>query len=446
MGPDASKFAMLPPTSFSIIAHIDHGKSTLADRLLELTGTIPMEGESGVNRQVLDSLKVERERGITVKSQAVSMIYADQRSQGREYLLNLIDTPGHVDFAYEVSRSLSACQMALLVVDATQGIQSQTLSVFRIAVARGLRIIPIINKIDLPNANTDAVLAQLESRLGLDCMPGGQDEAILVSAKTGMGVEAVLQRIVDVGFDTSDAASSAPSAAALAPRTKTTAKRGEGEKLRALVFDSWYDSYRGVIALVSVHDGVLKTGDKLAFSHSKKKYEVLDAGINSPTGISTGLLCQGQVGWVVCNMKSLTEASIGDTLHHANTHVEPLAGFKPSVPMVYCAAFPVESSDFPKLEAAIQRLALNDRSVTYARESSNALGQGIKLGLLGALHLEIFRARLEDEYEQTILVTAPSVAYRLVHQDGSSRIISNPLDFPDHVASRVEQREEERTW
>lgn len=290
---------MLPPTSFSIIAHIDHGKSTLADRLLELTGTIPMEGESGVNRQVLDSLKVERERGITVKSQAVSMIYADQRSQGREYLLNLIDTPGHVDFAYEVSRSLSACQMALLVVDATQGIQSQTLSVFRIAVARGLRIIPIINKIDLPNANTDAVLAQLESRLGLDCMPGGQDEAILVSAKTGMGVEAVLQRIVDVGFDTSAAASSAPSAAALAPRTKTTTKRGEGEKLRALVFDSWYDSYRGVIALVSVHDGVLKTGDKLAFSHSKKKYEVLDAGVNSPTGISTGLLCQGQVGWVV---------------------------------------------------------------------------------------------------------------------------------------------------
>jgi elongation factor 4 len=363
-----SLYASLPTTSFSIIAHIDHGKSTLADRLLELTGTIPI-GKDGqvINKQVLDSLKVERERGITVKSQAVSMIHQD-RASGKQWLLNLIDTPGHVDFAYEVSRSLSACQMALLVVDATQGIQSQTLSVYRIAVARGLRIIPVVNKVDLPNAFADKVVEQLSTRLGLDAAVGGKDEALHVSAKTGLGVEAVLDRIVQIGEELRGQESSSSAS----------------DPLRALVFDSWYDAFRGVVALVSIKGGIIKTGDKISSSHSKKRYEVLDVGVNSPTAISTGQLKTGQVGWMICNMKSVPEASIGDTLHHSNVQVEALPGFKPSVPMVYCTAFPLDMTDFVKLETAIQKLALNDRSVTWSRETSNALGQGIKLGLLGA--------------------------------------------------------------
>lgn len=416
-----SLYSSLPTTSFSIIAHIDHGKSTLADRLLELTGTIPI-GKDGqvINKQVLDSLKVERERGITVKSQAVSMVHQDTAS-GKQWLLNLIDTPGHVDFAYEVSRSLSACQMALLVVDAAQGIQSQTLSVYRIAVARQLRIIPVINKVDLPNASPDKVVEQLTLRLGLDAAVGGKDEAILVSAKTGLGVEAVLDRIVRVGEDLRGQDSFASTI----------------DPLRALVFDSWYDSYRGVVALVSIKGGSIKTGDKISSFYSKKRYEVLDVGINSPTAISTGQLQKGQVGWMICNMKSVPEASIGDTLHHTNTQVEALPGFKPSVPMVYCTAFPLDSTDFGKLETAIQKLALNDRSVTFSRESSNALGQGVKLGLLGALHMEIFRSRLQDEYDMSVLITNPMVAYRLVDaksaDEEQAQIISNPLDFPDGV-------------
>jgi elongation factor 4 len=417
-----SLYTSLPTTSFSIIAHIDHGKSTLADRLLELTGTIPI-GKDGqvINKQVLDSLKVERERGITVKSQAVSMVHRDKAS-GKQWLLNLIDTPGHVDFAYEVSRSLSACQMALLVVDAAQGIQSQTLSVYRIALARHLRIIPVINKVDLPNASPDKVVEQLSSRLGLDAAVGGKDEAILVSAKTGLGVETVLDRIVKVGEELRGGQDG------IAPAS---------DPLRALVFDSWYDSFRGVVALVSIKGGSIKTGDKISSFHSKKRYEVLDVGVNSPTAISTGHLKKGQVGWMICNMKSVPEASIGDTLHHSNTQVEALPGFKPSVPMVYCTAFPLNSTDFAKLETAIQKLALNDRSVTFSRESSNALGQGVKLGLLGALHMEIFRSRLEDEYDMSVLITNPMVAYRLVDaksgNEEQAQIISNPLEFPDGV-------------
>jgi len=414
-------YSSLPTTSFSIIAHIDHGKSTLADRLLELTGTIPI-GKDGqmINKQVLDSLKVERERGITVKSQAVSMVHLDPKTN-KQWLLNLIDTPGHVDFAYEVSRSLSACQMALLVVDATQGIQSQTLSVYRIAISRSLRIIPVINKVDLPSASAEKVVEQLSLRLGLDAEKGGKDEAIHVSAKTGLGVQEVLNRIVKVGEE-------------LSAQENIVVKN----PLRALVFDSWYDSFRGVVALVSIKDGILKTGDKISSSHSRKRYEVLDVGVNSPTAISTGTLTKGQVGWMICNMKSVPEASIGDTLHHSNVHVQALPGFKPSVPMVYCTAFPLDSTDFPKLEMAIQKLALNDRSVTFSRESSNALGQGVKLGLLGALHMEIFRSRLEDEYDMSVLITNPMVAYRItsphaIDQESDAKIISNPLEFPDEA-------------
>lgn len=417
-----SLYGQLQPISFSIIAHIDHGKSTLADRLLEMTGTIPI-GVDGqvINKQVLDSLKVERERGITVKSQAVSMVYNDKSTE-QKWLLNLIDTPGHVDFAYEVSRSLSACQIALLVVDATQGIQSQTLSVFRVAMARGLRIIPIINKIDLPGASPDSVLDQLHERLGLNVLPGENEEAIMVSAKTGRGVEDVLKRIVAVGNE-----------------SIKDFGEGQDEKMRSLVFDSWYDSYKGVVALISVKDGAIRKGDKIASAHSRKRYEVLDIGVNSPTPIATGFLRKGQVGWVICNMKSVPEASIGDTLHHDKVKVEPLPGFKPSLPMIYCSAFPVSSADFPKLELAIQKLALNDRSVTWQRESSLALGQGVKLGLLGALHMEIFRARLLDEYGMEVLITNPTVAYRIVRPDedeNEAKVITNPLEFPDDEVMR----------
>lgn len=415
---DPALYATLRPISFSIIAHIDHGKSTLADRLLERTGTIPIgpDGQT-INRQVLDSLKVERERGITVKSQAVSMVYEDHT--GSKWLLNLIDTPGHVDFAYEVSRSLSACQIALLVVDATQGIQSQTLSVFRVAKQRGLHIIPVINKVDLPGASPEGVIEQLTARLGLDVSAGSMEEAVHVSAKTGLNVEQVLAQVVKIG-----------------QRIEAGLARGEDEKLRALVFDSWYDPYRGVVALVAVKDGLLRKGDKISSAHSRKRYEVLDVGVNSPTAVSTGLLRKGQVGWVISNMKQVLEASIGDTLHHASTTVEPLPGFKPSQPMIYCSAFALSSSDFPKLEAAVQKLALNDRSVSFSRESSNALGQGVKLGLLGALHLEIFRARLADEYGMEILVTNPTVAYRVVRHGEKAeegQMISNPLDFPEEA-------------
>ncbi|PWN32250.1 GTP-binding protein lepa [Meira miltonrushii] len=417
-----SLYGQLQPISFSIIAHIDHGKSTLADRLLEMTGTIPIGADGQViNKQVLDSLKVERERGITVKSQAVSMIYDDVTTK-QKWLLNLIDTPGHVDFAYEVSRSLSACQIALLVVDATQGIQSQTLSVFRVAMARGLRIIPVINKIDLPGASPDAVLDQLHERLGLNVLPGESEEAIMVSAKTGKGVEDVLKRLVAVGSESTQDVGD-----------------GQDEKMRSLVFDSWYDSYKGVVALISVKDGAIRKGDKIASAHSRKRYEVLDIGVNSPTAIATGILRKGQVGWVICNMKSVPEASIGDTLHHDKVKVDPLPGFKPSVPMIYCSAFPVSSADFPKLEMAIQKLALNDRSVTWSRESSLALGQGVKLGLLGALHMEIFRARLADEYGMEVLITNPTVAYRIVRpneDENEAKVITNPLEFPDDEVMR----------
>ncbi|CEH17181.1 gtp-binding protein lepa [Ceraceosorus bombacis] len=404
MPPPASTFSALPVTSFSIIAHIDHGKSTLADRLLELTGCIPA---GPGNKQFLDTLKVERERGITVKSQAVSMVW-------NGCLLNLIDTPGHVDFAYEVSRSLSACQVALLVVDASQGIQSQTLSVLRIARSRNLLIIPVLNKIDLPASDPERVLDQL-TELGLDVGPGGKEEAINVSAKTGAGVDKVLERLV------------------LQARRRDE-ELAERQPLRALVFDSWYDSYKGVVALVAIYDGVLRKGDRVCSSATGKRYEILNAGVNSPTANSTNELRTGQVGWVMMNMKVLEEAMIGDTLHHANARVEPLEGFKPTVPMVFAAAFPLDTTDFPKLEDAITRLALNDRSVTVARESSMALGQGCRLGFLGTLHLDVFRQRLEDEYGQTILVTAPTVPFRLTTKDGKQTHLNNPTEFPEDTS------------
>lgn len=415
---DPLTFDQLEVRNFAIIAHVDHGKSTLADRLLELTSTIPKDGS---NRQVLDRLKVERDRGITVKSQAVSLIYDhpiaadDTGNKTKRYLLNLIDTPGHVDFAYEVSRSLSACNLALLVVDATQGVQAQTIANFKLASELGLPLLPVLNKVDLPASDPDRCLLQLEE-LGIDVLEAAT-EPLMISAKTGQGVPEVLKAIVE--------------------RTKAPAgtedgavSQRQGSGLRALVFDSWYDSFRGVVALVSIMDGAMKKGNTLMSFHSGKKYEVLDVGVNYPEPKSTGILRKGQVGWVVCNMKDMREAVIGDTMHLAGETVEPLQGFKASKPMVYASAYPVETTEFIKLEEAINRLALNDRSITVQRESSMALGQGCRLGFLGTLHAEIFRTRLSEEYGQDILVTAPTVPYRVTKPDGSQKIISSPVDFP----------------
>ncbi|KAI3628359.1 GUF1 [Malassezia furfur] len=410
-------FDLYETRSFSIIAHIDHGKSTLADRLLERTNTIPSDGS---NKQVLDKLKVERERGITVKSQAVSMLYKDPEREKQHLppiLLNLIDTPGHVDFAYEVRRSLSVCQSALLVVDATQGIQAQTISVYKIATQCGLTVIPVLNKVDLPASDPDRCISQLSDMLGMD-MDDPRHAPLLVSAKTGEGVDAVLHALVErtaplPGVD-----------------GKSLAQR-EPRGFRALVFDSWYDRYKGVIALVSIADGAVRKGDTVVSHHTGKRYEVLDLGVNNPEPVSTPILRKGQVGWMITNMKETDEANIGDTFYRAGEKVEALPGFRPALPTVFAGIFPTDKSDFLKLEDAIQRLAINDRSISMQRESMTALGQGYRLGFLGTLHLDVFRQRLEDEYGHEILVTTPTVPFRITYRDGTQVLCSNPVDFPD---------------
>ncbi|KAJ3554902.1 hypothetical protein NM688_g2865 [Phlebia brevispora] len=381
--------------NFSIIAHIDHGKSTLADRLLELTGTIEKK-EKGMNKQVLDKLKVERERGITVKAQTA------------RYLLNLIDTPGHVDFAWEVSRSLAACQGALLLVDASQGVQAQSLSVFHAAKERGLTIIPVLNKIDLPAAQPERVAAQMQGTFGID-----PKDVLQISAKSGIGIESVLQAIIK----------------------RIPPPSGDiSSPLKAFLFDSSYDRYRGVISLVSIQGGVLKKGDRIASCYTRKKYEVTELGIMYPEEVPTAELRPGQVGFIACNMKESSEAHVGDTLHRVGAPVEPMPGFKPAKAMVYAGVYPVDSNDFLKLEESIKRLTLTDRSVEVARESSTALGQGCRLGFLGTLHMDVFRQRLEDEYDASVIITAPTVPYKVVYKDKNGErvvIVSNPTDFPD---------------
>ncbi|KAI0647530.1 GTP-binding protein lepa [Trametes meyenii] len=388
--------------NFSIIAHIDHGKSTLADRLLELTGTITKK-ERGVNKQVLDKLKVERERGITVKAQTASMFHEKGESR---FLLNLIDTPGHVDFSWEVARSLAACQGALLLVDASQGVQAQSISVFHVAKEKGLTIIPVLNKIDLPAAQPEVVAKQMESTFGID-----PADVISISAKTGKGVEQVLRAIIEripppVG-DPSD-------------------------PLKAFLFDSSYDRYRGVISLMSVQGGVLRKG-KIASCFTRKKYEVTELGIMHPEEVPTDCLRPGQVGFVACSMKESSEAHIGDTFHRMGQPVKPMPGFKPAKAMVYAGVYPVDSNDFLKLEESIKRLSLTDRSVEVTRDTSSALGQGCRLGFLGTLHMDVFRQRLEDEYNADVIITAPTVPYKVLHRDGKESIVSNPTDFPEHA-------------
>ncbi|KAG1789426.1 P-loop containing nucleoside triphosphate hydrolase protein [Suillus plorans] len=427
--------------NFSIIAHIDHGKSTLADRLLELTGTIETKS-TGLNQQVLDKLKVERERGITggpsivmdlLRFAAQSVFQNDlltklsmiHMAHGKQHLLNLIDTPGHVDFAWEVSRSLAACQGALLLVDASQGVQAQSISVFHIAKERGLKIIPVLTKIDLPASQPERMAAQLQSTFGID-----PSEILHISAKTGQGVEAVLRAIVD----------------RIPPPSGNI-----NSPLKAFMFDSLYDRYRGVISLVSIQDGIIQKGDKIASCHTRKKYEITEVGVMHPEEVPTSSLQPGQVGYIACNMKESSEAHIGDTFHRVGALVDPMPGFQPSKAMVYAGVFPVDSNDFIKLEESIKRarfhirfsLTLTDRSVTIQRESSTALGQGCRLGFLGTLHMDVFRQRLEDEYDANIIITAPTVPYKIIYKD-KTVMISNPTEFPDtsDTSCRVKQVQE----
>ncbi|WVF68379.1 GTP-binding protein LepA [Kwoniella sp. CBS 6097] len=411
---DMSEFPPERIRNLSIIAHIDHGKSTLADRLLQMTGTVPASSSP----QFLDKLKVERERGITVKAQTVSLIHT--HTDGHKYLINLIDTPGHVDFSYEVSRSLGACEGGLLLVDCSQGIQAQTLSVFHHALEAELKLLPVINKVDLPHAYPDETSEEIETSLGLPI-----EDHMRISAKSGLGVENVLSNIVE----------------GLPPPKKWETDDG---KLRGLIFDTFYDQFRGVVSLVRIFSGTLKKGDKVRFLQANRKYEILEVGIHNPEEVSVDELKDGQVGYVVCNMKNSEEAFIGDTICWEGKPVEPLPGFKPMKAMVYAGIFPMDSSDFPKLEESIERLTLNDRSVSVQRESSAALSQGFRLGFLGTLHMDVFKQRLEDEYSSEVIVTAPTVPYKVVYLNGTETFISNPVDFPEvtnatHRIAHVEE-------
>ncbi|XP_014993784.2 translation factor GUF1, mitochondrial isoform X4 [Macaca mulatta] len=379
---DMSRFPVENIRNFSIVAHVDHGKSTLADRLLELTGTID---KTKNNKQVLDKLQVERERGITVKAQTASLFY---NCEGKQYLLNLIDTPGHVDFSYEVSRSLSACQGVLLVVDANEGIQAQTVANFFLAFEAQLSVIPVINKIDLKNADPERVENQIEKVFDIP-----SDECIKISAKLGTNVESVLQAVIE-----------------RIPPPKVHRKN----PLRALVFDSTFDQYRGVIANVALFDGVVSKGDKIVSAHTQKTYEVNEVGVLNPNEQPTHKLYAGQVGYLIAGMKNVIEAQIGDTLYLHKQPVEPLPGFKSAKPMVFAGMYPVDQSEYNNLKSAIEKLTLNDSSVTVHRDSSLALGAGWRLGFLGLLHMEVFNQRLEQEYNASVILTTPTVPYKAV--------------------------------
>uniref|UniRef100_A0A832LVR1 Elongation factor 4 n=1 Tax=Caldimicrobium thiodismutans TaxID=1653476 RepID=A0A832LVR1_9BACT len=386
--------------NFSIIAHIDHGKSTLADRLLEITGAVSARE---MREQYLDRLDLERERGITIKAQAVRLYY--ERDNGEVYQLNLIDTPGHVDFTYEVSRALSACEGALLVVDASQGVEAQTLANVYLALENNLEIIPVINKIDLPQADIERTKREIEEIIGLPA-----DEAILVSAKMGIGIKEVLEAIVK----------------------KIPSPKGKLEApLRALVFDSWYDSYLGVVVLVRVVDGILYPGQKIKFLSTGKTFEITKVGVFAPEATTIDRLTAGEVGFIAAGIKEVRDARIGDTITEASAEVEPLPGFKEVKPVVFAGIFPVDSDDFLALKEAIEKLWLNDPAFSYEVETSSALGFGFRCGFQGLLHMEIVQERLEREFKLNLITTAPSVKYKVKLRNGKELEIENPADWPD---------------
>jgi GTP-binding protein LepA len=386
--------------NFSIIAHIDHGKSTLADRLLEFTGTVT---QREAQDQFLDNMALERERGITIKAQTVRMNY--RAKDGQAYVLNLIDTPGHVDFAYEVSRSLAACEGALLVVDATQGVEAQTLANVYMALDHDLEIIPVINKIDLPSANVEGVRAEIEDVIGIDAQG-----AVPASAKEGIGIEEILEAVVQ----------------------KVPPPKGEpSAPLEALVFDSWYDNYRGVVMLVRVLQGTLFVKQRIMLFANKKKFEVQELGVFSPKPRPTDRLIAGEVGLLVANVKVLDDAKVGDTVtEELRPTSSPFPGFREVKPMVFSGVFPVDSADYENLRDALQKLQLNDSAFTYEPETSTALGFGFRCGYLGLLHMEIVQERLEREYNLTLITTAPSVVYKVFTLAGGQLVIDNPAKLP----------------
>ncbi|WP_299491257.1 translation elongation factor 4 [Acaryochloris sp. IP29b_bin.137] len=387
--------------NFSIIAHIDHGKSTLADRLLQATGTV---ADREMKEQFLDNMELERERGITIKLQAARMAY--KASDTEDYVLNLIDTPGHVDFSYEVSRSLAACEGALLVVDASQGVEAQTLANVYLAIEHDLEIIPVLNKIDLPGAEPDRVKQEIEEIVGLDC-----SGAILASAKTGIGIEEILESIVH-----------------LVPPPDDTTQR----PLRALIFDSYYDLYRGVVVYFRVMDGTVKKGDRVRLMASGKEYDIDELGVLSPTQVQVNELHAGEVGYFAAAIKAVEDARVGDTITLAKTQAnEPLPGYVEAKPMVFCGMFPTDADQFPDLRDALERLKLNDAALNYEPETSSAMGFGFRCGFLGLLHMEIVQERLEREYNLDLIITAPSVVYRVTTLKGETLLIDNPSSLPD---------------
>jgi len=396
--------------NFSIIAHIDHGKSTLADRLLERTGAL---SKRELKEQFLDSMDLERERGITIKARSVRLSY--QARDGRTYVLNLIDTPGHVDFAYEVSRSLAACEGALLVVDASQGVEAQTLANVYMALDHGLEIVPVINKIDLPSADIERTRSQIEELVGLKA-----DEAILTSAKEGVGIDEVLEAIVK--------------------RVSPPPDRSD-KPARALIFDSWYDSYQGVIGLIRVFDGEFHRGMKVRLMGTDKPGEVMRLGHFTPHDREVESLGTGEVGYIVAGIKTVADMRVGDTITDANRPAEtPLPGFKELKPMVFAGLYPTEANQYTALRDAIEKLTLNDASLVCEPESSQALGFGFRAGFLGLLHMEIAQERLEREFGLSLIVTAPTVAYRVKTTDGQVTMVDNPALLPDEA--RIETIEE----
>ena len=387
--------------NFSIVAHIDHGKSTLADRILESTGAIE---EREMVDQILDSMDLERERGITIKLNAVTLSY--KADNGEEYIFNLIDTPGHVDFTYEVSRSLAACEGAILVVDATQGVEAQTLANCYLAVDNELEILPVINKIDLPSAQPDVVKKEIEARIGIPA-----DNAIEISAKTGQGVHDLLEAIIKY--------IPAPSGDIEAP-------------LKALIFDSYYDSYRGVVILVRVKDGVVRVNDRIKLMAANKEYLVTEVGIRTPNELKRNELKAGEVGYICAQIKDIKDVHPGETVTNADKPCsEPLPGYKVMNPMVYCGLYPVDSKKYQDLKDALEKLSLNDASLQFVAETSQALGFGFRCGFLGLLHMDIVQERLEREYNLDLILTAPSVIYHVNMTDGTTINIDNPSKLPD---------------
>ncbi|MFD2182301.1 translation elongation factor 4 [Rhodoplanes azumiensis] len=391
--------------NFSIVAHIDHGKSTLADRLIQLTGALS-EREMQGREQVLDSMDIERERGITIKAQTVRLAY--RAKDGKDYVLNLIDTPGHVDFAYEVNRSLAACEGSLLVVDASQGVEAQTLANVYQALDNNHEVVPVLNKVDLPAAEPDKVKQQIEDVIGLDA-----SDALQISAKTGIGIPDVLEAIV----------------------TRLPAPKGDPDApLKALLVDSWYDAYLGVVVLLRVVDGAIKKGQKVRMMGTDATYEVDRVGVFTPKMQEKDVLGPGEIGFITASIKEVADTRVGDTItDDRKPTATPLPGFRPAIPVVFCGLFPVDAAQFEDLRAAMGKLRLNDASFTFEMETSAALGFGFRCGFLGLLHLEIIQERLEREFNLDLIATAPSVIYKIFMTDGSEIEIHNPVDMPDVV-------------